>query len=85
MWPSRAGINAALTHALASLPACKYMYALDTRAIQLSDNISHAGLIETDYGRDRSDRPYMNEAVPNQGFLLSQAYLNKRSAAASED
>lgn len=77
-WPSRAGLNAALTHALASLPACKYLYAMDTRAIQLSDNISHDGLIETDYGRDRSDRPYMNEAVPNQGFLLSQAYISLR-------
>ncbi len=78
-WPSRAGLNAALTHALNSLPACKYMYALDTRALQLSDNISHDGLIETDFGRDRSDRPYMNEAVPNQGFLLSEAYISLRA------
>ena len=79
VWPSRAGLNAALIHALDTVPACKYMYALDTRAIQLSDNISHEGLIETDYGRDRSDRPYMNEAVPNQGFLLSQAYISLRA------
>ena len=78
-WPSRAGLNAALTHALNALPACKYMYAVDTRAIQLSDNITHEGLIETDYGRDRSDRPYMNEAVPNRGFLLSQAYISLRA------
>ena len=78
-WPSRAGLNAALTHALNALPACKYMYAVDTRAIQLSDNITHEGMIETDYGRDRSDRPYMNEAVPNQGFLLSQAYISLRA------
>jgi hypothetical protein len=78
-WPSRAGLNAALIHALNGLPACKYMYALDTQAIQLSDNISHEGLVETDYGRDRSDRPYMNEAVPNQGFLLSQAYISLRA------
>jgi hypothetical protein len=78
-WPSRAGLNAALTHALKELPACKYLYALYTQAVQLSDNISHEGLIETDYGRDRSDRPYMNEAVPNQGFLLSQAYISLRA------
>jgi hypothetical protein len=78
-WPSRAGLNAALTHALNTLPACKYMYALDTRATQLSDNITHEGLIEIDYGRDRSNRPYMNEAVPNQGFLLSQAYISLRA------
>jgi hypothetical protein len=78
-WPSRAGLNAVLTHALTTLPACKYLYALDTRAIQLSDNISRHGLIETDYGRDRSDRPYMREAVPNQGFLLTQAYISLRA------
>jgi hypothetical protein len=78
-WPSRAGLNAALMHALTTIPACKYLYALDTRAIQLSDNISREGLIETDYGRDRSDRPYMREAVPNQGFLLTQAYISLRA------
>lgn len=78
-WPSRAGLNAALTHALAGLPSCKYLYAMDTRAIQLSDNISREGLIESDYGRDRSDRPYMKEAVPSQGFLLSEAYISLRA------
>jgi hypothetical protein len=78
-WPSRAGLNAALSHALTTMPACKYLYALDTRAIQLSDNISREGLIETDYGRDRSERPYMREAVPNQGFLLTQAYISLRA------
>lgn len=79
VWPSRAGLNAALTQALGALPACKYLYALDTRAIQLSDNISQSGPVEADYARDRSDRPYMNEAVPNQGFLLSQAYISLRA------
>jgi hypothetical protein len=79
VWPSRAGLNAVLTHALAGMSACKYMYALDTRAIQLSDNISRDGLVDTDYGRDRSDRPYMREAVPSQGFLLSEAYISLRA------
>jgi hypothetical protein len=78
-WPSRAGLNAALIHALSTLPACKYLYALDTGAVQLSDNISHEGLIDTDYGRERADRPYMREAVPNEGFMLSQAYISLRA------
>ena len=77
-WPSRDGLNAALMHALSAIPACKYLYALDTQAVQLSDNISHDGLIEADFGRERADRPYMREAVPNQGFLLSQAYISLR-------
>lgn len=79
VWPNRAALNGVLTDALAGLPSCKYLYALDTHARQLSDNISREGLIETDYGRDRSDRPYMNEAVPSQGFLLSQAYISLRA------
>ena len=79
VWPNRAALNGVLTDALVGLPSCKYLYALDTHARQLSDNISREGLIETDYGRDRSDRPYMNEAVPSQGFLLSQAYISLRA------
>jgi hypothetical protein len=79
VWPGRDAINAALTDALTTLPACKYLYALDTRAIQLSDNISRSGLITTDFGRDRSGRPYMREAVPSEGFLLTQAYISLRA------
>ncbi len=77
-WGDRHKLDVALTGALASLPMCKYLYALDTNAIQISDNISRDGLIEKDFGRDRSDRPYMNERVPSAGFLLSQAYISLR-------
>jgi len=79
VWPDRQRLNKVLSEALRNLPYCKYMYALDTRAIQVSDNASHEGLIETDYGRDRSDRPYMCERVPSEGFLLSQAYISLRA------
>ena len=79
VWPNRAALNTVLTNALAKLPSCKYLYALDTHAVQLSDNISREGLIETDFGRDRSSRPYMTEAVPSQGFLLSEAYISLRA------
>lgn len=79
VWDARHKLDAVLTNALASLPMCKYLYALDTNAIQISDNISRDGLIEKDFGRDRSDRPYMNERVPSAGFLLSQAYISLRA------
>jgi hypothetical protein len=78
-WGDRQKLDAVLTDALTSLPMCKYMYALDTYAIQISDNISRDGLIEKDFGRDRSSRPYMNERVPSAGFLLSQAYISLRA------
>jgi hypothetical protein len=78
-WNDREGLDQVLAQALAGLPMCKYMYALGTDAVQVSDNISREGLIEKDFGRDRSDRPYMNERVPSAGFMLSQAYISLRA------
>jgi len=46
--------------------------------MQISDNVSIDGLMPEHYGRDRSSRPYMCEAVPSEGFLLSEAYLSLR-------
>ncbi len=79
VWDDRAGLDAALTRALEQMPSCKYMYALDTNAIQVSGNVSRDGLIESEYGRDRADRPYMRERVPSAGFLLSPAYISMRA------
>lgn len=78
-WGDRARLGAVLREGLATLPYCKFLYALDTNAAQVSDNVSREGLIEGDYGRDRSQRPYMREAVPGDGFLLSQAYISMRA------
>lgn len=79
VWGERRTLDDLLSVALSRLPMCKYMYALDTDGVQISDNISREGLIEKDYGRDRSDRPYMNERVPSEGFMLSQAYISLRA------
>ncbi len=79
VWGDRKRLDDLLTTALARLPMCKYMYALNTDAVQISDNISRDGLVEKDFGRDRSERPYMNERVPSEGFLLSQAYISLRA------
>jgi hypothetical protein len=78
-WGDRQRLNAVLSPALETLPSGKYLYALDTNAVQQSDTVSREGLIETDFGRDRSSRPYMNERVPSAGFLLSQAYISLRT------
>ena len=64
VWGDRPGLNAVLSRTLEVLSSGKYLYALDTNAIQLSDTISREGPIETDFGRDRSSRPYMNERSP---------------------
>lgn len=77
VWGDRAKLDAVLSEALKGLPYCKHLYALDTNAIQISDNVSHEGLLEG-FGRDRSKRPYMREVVPSTGFLLSSAYISLR-------
>jgi len=79
VWGNRQQLNEALSQALATVPNCKYLYALDTNAIQISDNISHSGLTGKDFARDRSTRPYMSEVVPSTDFLLSESYISLRA------
>lgn len=77
VWGEREKLNALLGDALKALPYCKHLYALDTDAIQISDNVSHDGLLDG-FGRDRSKRPYMSEVEPGAGFVLSDAYISLR-------
>jgi hypothetical protein len=79
VWPNRTELDRVLSEALAALPHCKYLYAMDTHAIQISDNVSHDGLVLKHFGRDRSHRPYMCDVVPCVDFLLSEAYISLRA------
>lgn len=76
VWGNRAKLDAVLSDALKNLPHCKFLYALDSDAHQISDNVSHDGLIEKDYGRDRADRPYMRGVIPSADFFLSESYIS---------
>ena len=89
VWPDRDSLNAVLLAAFKHIPNCKYLYCLDTNAVQVCDNVERADaepegqarLLLGHFGRNRASRPYMQEAVPIWGFLLSDAYislLNKR-------
>ena len=79
VWGERDELDIVLTDTINTVPHCMFLYALDTNGIQISDNISHSGLLPEHYGRDRSQRPYMREVVPVWGFLLSDAYLSVRT------
>ena len=78
VWGDREQLNHVLTEILHTMSYCKYLYALDKNAVQISDNISHEGLITSDFGRDRSDRPYVQEMTPGSEFMLSTAYISLR-------
>ncbi|MEN8109134.1 MAG: PDC sensor domain-containing protein [Pseudomonadota bacterium] len=79
VWGQREQLDIVLTEEFSSIHCAMFLYALDTNGIQISDNVGTGGLLPEHYGRDRSQRPYMREAVPSWGFLLSDAYLSLRS------
>jgi len=74
-WGGRAQLNAILAAGFAGIPYCASVYCLNTDAIQICDSGGEAGLALEHFGRDRSQRPYMKEAAPASGFLLSDAYI----------
>ena len=79
VWGDRQQLNVVLSQTLTTVPNCKFLYVLDTNAIQISDNVSLSGLIHKDFARDRSTRPYMSEVVPSTDFLLSESYISLRA------
>jgi hypothetical protein len=78
-WGEREALDIVLSDGFLEVPYCLFLYVVDTNGIQVSDNVSLGGLLPEHYGRDRSQRPYMREAVPSWGFLLSDAYLSRRA------
>lgn len=75
-WGEREQLDAILAEGLAGIPYCTFLYCVDAGGIQICDNVGRAGLAPEHFGRDRSSRPYMKEAVPSWGFLLSDAYIS---------
>ncbi|MBU2818570.1 hypothetical protein HF282_13930, partial [Acidithiobacillus ferrooxidans] len=71
VWGDRPKMETALSEAFSNVPYCKFLYVLDTRGVQITSNISREGLLAEHFGRDRSDRPYVREA------LLAAEYSNK--------
>jgi hypothetical protein len=76
VWGDRAGLDQVLLEGFGGIPNCTFLYALNPNGVQICDNIGAQGLVPDHFGRDRSDRPYMKEAVPAWGFLLSDAYIS---------
>ena len=62
------------------LPYYKHLFVLDANGVQITDNITQTMLDQTQFGRDRSSRPYMQEIMTNSStlnFSLSDAYISK--------
>ncbi|NWG86625.1 MAG: hypothetical protein HXY26_03785 [Hydrogenophilaceae bacterium] len=78
-WPDRQRLNAVLAQGFGDIPHCTFLYCMGTDGVQICDNIANDGIVPGYFGRDRSQRPYMKEAVPAWGFLLSDAYISQTS------
>lgn len=76
VWGQRQRLDEVLMRNFATVPHCAALYCLNTDGIQICDNVTADGLDPAHCGRDRSQRPYMKEAVPSWGFLLSDAYIS---------
>ena len=79
VWPDRTRVGECLQTGLRNVPHCRFLYAMDPGGIQISDTAQAAGLLDADYGRDRSHRPYMCQPIPEHGLLLSEAYISLRA------
>jgi hypothetical protein len=64
------------------LPYCKYLYALDANARQITANVARSGLMPEQFGRDRRERPYLAEAL---GRRRTSHYPRPISAAMRAD
>jgi len=79
VWKNRSKLEHVLEARIRKIFHCKYLYALDPAGIQVCDNISKEGIFQNDFGRDRSDRPYMQNLGENFDFNLSEAYISLRA------
>jgi hypothetical protein len=75
-WGNREALNGVLVKGFPSIPSCTYLYCMGFDGMQICDNVGGSRLFPEHFGRDRSRRPYMQEAVPAWGFLLSDAYIS---------
>lgn len=76
VWGDRQKLDDLLSASFTEIPHVKYLYALDSKGIQVSDNVAVDRIAPGYFGRDRSQRPYLREPVPPWGFLLSDAYVS---------
>ncbi len=75
-WPDREALTRVLEEQFAGIPHGTYLYVVDLKATQVSDNVGKDGRMPEHFGRDRAPRPYMKEARPEQDFVLSEAYIS---------
>jgi hypothetical protein len=76
-WANTGTLDTTLRNSLSEIPICRLLYAMNTEGVQVSSNISADSVDSSRLGQDLSTRPFLTEAVPYLGFLLSDVYLSQ--------
>ena len=74
---SRIALETLLTNAFPVFSYCKHLYVLNANGLQITDNITRDGVDHAHFGRDRTERPYMQGIIGTTDFKLSEAYISK--------
>ena len=77
VWGDRRSLDDKLRVQLEAIPCCLLLYAIDTRGVQCSGNISTAGIDVEACGQNLSGRPYLSGYVNGQTFILSDVYISR--------
>ena len=75
--PDKEKLEQLLSDAFPRLTYCKHLYLLDAEGVQITDNITKDGADAGHFGRDRMDRPYMQDIIGITDFKLSEAYISR--------
>ena len=73
----RTALESLLTEALPNIAYCKHLYVMDATGFQTIDNITREGPDHSHFGRNRSERPYMQDILGSTDFKLSEAYISR--------
>ena len=79
----RTALEQLLINEMPVMKYCKHLYLLDHNMVQLTANITREGVDETQYGRDRTGRPYMEGIIGTTDFKLSDAYISRNKKRSS--
>jgi hypothetical protein len=79
LWGNKEAMDQLIQMSIPIVPYVTFLYVLDIQARQISANASMDGLVQKDFGRDRSQRPYIRQFDQNREMGLSDAYISLRA------
>ena len=75
-WGNCEALNSMLAEHFLNIPYCSFLYCMGSSGLQICNKVGPKGVMPEHLGIDHSQHPYMKEAIPAWGFLLSDAYIS---------